>query len=85
MLSNFNVWMGMSATPIIMEVAVPIIAVAPPEMGSTGPSSIANSRARYLLMLGKVWHKDLDLQFEFREIELAFLSKYCRRLGAQPG
>jgi hypothetical protein len=51
MLSSFNVWMGISATPIIIEVAVPIKALAPPEMGSTGPSSIAYSLARYLFSL----------------------------------
>jgi hypothetical protein len=51
MLSSFNVWMGISATPIIMEVAVPINALAPPEIGSTGPSSIAYSRARLLIIV----------------------------------
>lgn len=51
MLSSFKVWIGMSATPIIICVAVPIIATAAPEMGSVGPSSIAYSRARYLWSL----------------------------------
>jgi hypothetical protein len=43
MLSNFNVWIGMSATPIIIEVAVPMMALAPPERGSMGPSSMKYS------------------------------------------
>jgi hypothetical protein len=51
MLSSFNVWMGMSATPIIIEVAVPMIALAPPERGSMGPSSMKYSRDRFLYML----------------------------------
>jgi hypothetical protein len=60
-LSNFNVWMGISATPIMIEVAVPIKALAPPEIGSTGPSSIANSRARYLTLLDAPQKRCADL------------------------
>lgn len=40
MLSNFNVCMGISATPIIIDVAVPVSALAAPETGSQGPSSV---------------------------------------------
>jgi hypothetical protein len=51
MLSSLRVWMGISATPIITEVAVPINAPAAPETGSQGPSSGTYSRGRYLLTL----------------------------------
>jgi hypothetical protein len=60
-LSSFNVCIGMSATPIIMDVAVPIKALAPPVMGSIGPSSIANSRARYLSLLDSLKMQSLRL------------------------
>jgi hypothetical protein len=45
---SFKVSMGKSATPIIIWVAVPMIAVAPPEIGSQGPSSASYSRDRNL-------------------------------------
>lgn len=40
MLSNFSVWIGISATPIIIDVAVPVKALAAPVTGSQGPSSV---------------------------------------------
>jgi hypothetical protein len=51
MLSSLRVSIGKSATPIIICVAVPTIAVAPPVMGSHGPSSVSYSRGRYLSKL----------------------------------
>ena len=50
-LRSLRVWMGKSATPIIIEVAVPINAAAAPETGSKGPSSGTYSRGRNLLAL----------------------------------
>lgn len=61
--------------PIIIVEAVPIIAVAPPEIGSHGPSSVSYSRGRNLFLLALVDYCDiLYPQFKFTEIELAFLS-----------
>jgi hypothetical protein len=68
----------------MMEVAVPMIALAPPVIGSMGPSSIANSRARYLRLLdapnGLLF---CYLQLQLGEIDLSLLSKYRRGLRAQ--
>lgn len=44
----FNNSIGKSATPIIILPMVPMIADAPPVIGSHGPSSVSYSRGRYL-------------------------------------
>lgn len=48
---SLRVSIGKSATPIIICVAVPIRAVAPPEIGSQGPSSVSYSRGRHLYLV----------------------------------
>jgi hypothetical protein len=83
-LSSLRVCMGISATPIITEVAVPIRAPAAPETGSQGPSSGTYSRGRYLhlLVCGKVGACDC-LQFHVREVHFALLSQHSSSFGTQ--
>lgn len=84
MLSSLRVWIGISATPIITEVAVPIIAPAAPETGSQGPSSGTYSRGRYLQVLAHVINRACDcLQLHVREVHFALLGQYSSRLSTQ--
>jgi hypothetical protein len=66
--------MGISATPIIIEVAVPIKALAAPEIGSVGPSSGRYSRGRYLLTLAdSPMHTQDYVQLHIGEVHFALL------------